>query len=180
MTSDGEEVSGGRGLRNAWSAPHTTTYHLTTRRVPTVRTHLDGLAEDISRHEPRVLVYLKNIERRRRDQRPQKPPGKSGLQQEMQRRDGLFIRTKCASVCSEKQGRIPPNDLAVEVLVVVRVVDDDPHSRARAVTGDALPEREGDAQVPVEKEEFLSRASRGFSSTALGFLKKRQHADDRD
>lgn len=62
------------------------------------------------------------------------------------------------------------------MLVVVRVVDDDPHSRGCAVTGDAFPERERDASVPVEKEEFLSCRPKGCcSADGHEFRGKKRH-----
>lgn len=45
--------------------------------------------------------------------------------------------------------------LAVEVLVVVGVVNDHPHARCCDVSGDAFPKGKSDPQIPVEEEEFL-------------------------
>lgn len=64
---------------------------------------------------------------------------------------------------------------------MVGVVDDDPHSRGRAVAGDTLSEREGDALVPVEKEKFLFVCVyQELGSTAGEFSLKIRRSGHRD
>ena len=90
----------------------------------------------------------------------------------------LFTTVAGAFYVSEEECERTSGDrlvnLAVEILVVVRVVDDNPHPRGGAVAGDALPEREGDTHVPVEKEKFLSSiVDQGFfADDGVSFLHK--------